>query len=524
MAKRVVRGGAPTTSGETTREKRAEKRLPEVLRSGYDDGMSIPDAPTSILLGRFRRLARRDSHTWQGGIIRWPFWVDSPDGGRPLRPWGALWVTKPDGLVGFKLAELTDEAGPRLAAAALVDLALRHQGQLMGRPGRIEVADAALGAAVVAALGDPGVAVDVVDELTEVNEAVASFVEFQARDSGVPGLLSTKGVTLDDVREFASAAVCFHRAEPWQHLANEDLVAIEMAGLDKAARVAIVMGNGGMQFGMALYPSMAAAEAMLDAGGRPNLRSTYWAMTFSLPEEVPMPDLLLWEGEGLPLATPDSFPVAIGYASGDRVSRPSRALLRNFTAIMSALAETTEAEMDGGRWTKRVSVGGAAAEVTPSLPGLLDHDATAGRARPDPGIRARTTRARGNRSLPARQGVFDHRGGERGDPGAVQRSDHAMPSTASTPAERGVPPADRQGSNNFRGAFRRPRRHSAGPGATSRGPDQASQRQKRQLADAIITEDNSMIANIIRHGMAVHHTRAGRPGRATRPSWLALPA
>jgi tetratricopeptide (TPR) repeat protein len=398
--------------------------------------MPLDHAPTSILLGRFRRLARRDAHTWQGGIIRWPFWIDSPDGGRPIRPWGALWVTKPDGLVGFKLAELGEEPSADLAVAALVDLALRYQGQLMGRPGRIEVVDAALGAAVVAALGDPGVAVDIVPDLSEVKEAVAAFVEFQGRDSGVPGLLATKGLTLDDVRAFASAAVRFHRAEPWQHLANEDLVAIEMAGLDKAARVAIVMGNGGMQFGMATYPSMAAAEAMLAAGGRPDLRSTHWAVTFSLPEEVPMPDLLLWEGEQLPLATPDSFPVAIGYASGDRVSRPSRALLRSFTAIMSALAETTEAEMDGGRWSKRVVVGGADAEITLSLPGLLDEV----RADAERGALPRDLRA--NERVHAEIGRFlrDKEFKSLDEANAVIQARFtgpadAMPSTASTPAE-----------------------------------------------------------------------------------------
>ena len=42
---------------------------------------------------------RRSAHTWRGGIVRMPMWIDSPSGGSRFRPWGAVWVTKLFGLV-----------------------------------------------------------------------------------------------------------------------------------------------------------------------------------------------------------------------------------------------------------------------------------------------------------------------------------------------------------------------------------------------------------------------------------------
>lgn len=104
-----------------------------------------------------------------------PMWIDSPSGGHPFRPWGAVWVTKPDGLVGTELAQSSETPGADSAVTALIELALRYQDRLMGRPGRLEVVDAELGAAVVAALGDPGVAVDVVPELTEVKHVLRAL-------------------------------------------------------------------------------------------------------------------------------------------------------------------------------------------------------------------------------------------------------------------------------------------------------------------------------------------------------------
>jgi len=295
-------------------------------------------------------------------------WVDSPTGGRPTRPTAALWVARPAGLVGMHLLASEGETEVEAAALAVVDLALRHESELMGRPGRVEVTDAVFGAALVAGLGDPDVVVDVVPELRDVKEVLASFVAHEQERSPVPTLMSTDDVTLEDVHEFAAAAERFYRAEPWQYLMNEDVLAVASPGLDKAARYAVVMGNAGMQFGVSFHDSPKAIETFTDDPMRRRGKTTYWAVTFSPPEEMPIPDLMLWEDHALPLAGESAYPVPIGFAPPDRVVRPSRKLLRAFTSVLAALADTSEAEIDTGRWTRPVSSGGRQVDVTLTLP------------------------------------------------------------------------------------------------------------------------------------------------------------
>lgn len=340
-------------------------------------------APSSIRLGRFRRLPRRDTRSWQGGIVRIPTWAESPSGGAPYRPWGAVWVARPEGLVWVNVAESPDRPGAEFAADVLVDLALRYQDQLIGRPGRIEVEDASLGAAVVALLGDPDVAVDVVADLTEVKAFVFELARSEQENSPVPELLSGRGVTVADVREFADAAARFYRAEPWLHLVNDDLLTVQMPGLDRRVRYASVMGNAGLQFGVAFFTSLHDVESISNGTGGLDARRTYWSVTFSRQDETPPADLALWDQEGLALAADGAYPVPLGYGPGDRFTRPTRTLLGQFTAVLTALAESREDEMDGGRWVKHVQTSRGPIDVALTLPHIVEE--TAGSAARSPG-------------------------------------------------------------------------------------------------------------------------------------------
>jgi hypothetical protein len=97
-----------------------------------------------------------------------------------------------------------------------VELALKHQDKLAGRPGCIEVVDAAFGRAIVEYLGDPEVRVDVVPTIDVVNGLMQSFAERDHDGPDVPALLDDPEITVEDVRHFADAARRFWLAEPPQ--------------------------------------------------------------------------------------------------------------------------------------------------------------------------------------------------------------------------------------------------------------------------------------------------------------------
>jgi len=273
-----------------------------------------------------------------------------------------------------------------------------------------------------------------------VLETARGNIEFETYPDEAP---KTVGRVTELVKQHFYDGQRFHRAEPWQLLANEDVLTLEFPGIDKLARAAIVMGNGGMQFGVALYPSREAAEEMIEDDGRLRARSTYWSMTFSLPEEVPMPDGLLWEEENLALANPDAYPLVIGYAPGDRVLRPSHTLLRSLTTIVSALAETSEQEMDTGRWRKIVDVAGDRVEVDLALPGLMEGEDADAATRRAGGARPRLHDPRANERIHSEIGRFleSKAFASLEEANAAMREQFTgrrdvIPSTASTPLER----------------------------------------------------------------------------------------
>lgn len=336
--------------------------------------MPSENRPSSLLRARYRRLPRRISSIWQGGIVRMPMWVAPQSGGTPWRPSGAFWVAGPDGVVHAHLPEEGEAATAAFAADVLAELALRYQDQLAGRPGAIQVLDEAFGRAVADELGDPEIRVEVVTELDEVKAAMRTLVAYEREEPELPSLLEDPEVTVDDVRLFADAARRFYLAEPWQHLTDQDLIVIERPKGDPRARCCVVMGNAGLQYGLAFYASaddyddMAASPLDLDD------ERQYWSVTFDTPDLMPFADHDLWADHGLPLADEARYPLAFGYGPHEAISRPSRRLLAQFETVLSALAHTTEADIDAGRWKKQISGAAGPVQVQLALPDMLDPD------------------------------------------------------------------------------------------------------------------------------------------------------
>ena len=130
---------------------------------------------------------------------------------------------------------------------------------------------------------------------------------------------------------------------------------------------ATVMGNAGLQYGLAFH---ASAKDAAFVGGPAGLdaRKTYWSVTFSRADEIPILDLELWDEDRLPLAGDEAYPLAMGFGPGDRFSRPPRKLLAQMAAVLAALAETSEQDIDSGRWVKTIATGASGTDVILTLP------------------------------------------------------------------------------------------------------------------------------------------------------------
>jgi tetratricopeptide (TPR) repeat protein len=322
---------------------------------------------SSLLLARFARLPRRSKDTWQGGLVRMPTWVDGPDGA-PYRPWGGVWVSLETGLANAKLGTST-EADTALALDALLELGFKFA---QTRPSAIEVADQALGEEIARALGDPELRVTVAPRLDAV-KAMLRQMSVEVDGEPPPAALDRKGVTVERMRAFAAAARDFYAAAPWRHLSDEDLIQVEAPSVGKAFRHLTVLGRAGQTFGLGFFRSeedfeqLQASpdpETFLEGGGR-------WTVIFDPPWNTPFSDLDLWEEHGFPLAADEAYPMAASFGASGQIRRPDARELADIETILLALARSTEAEIDQGRWSHEVVAHDGPRRVTLAIPELL---------------------------------------------------------------------------------------------------------------------------------------------------------
>ena len=161
------------------------------------------------MIERFKRLPRRTHDVWQGGLVRARTWVEDPDG-RVRRPWAAVWVSSATGMINMALAE-SERSPTRMWRCRFWPISGRNSRAVAPLASRW--LDAALGAQLVEALGDPELAVTVRQGPAGGRPRLARGATLTGggRVPTCPSALDARGVTVERMRAFADAALEFYR-------------------------------------------------------------------------------------------------------------------------------------------------------------------------------------------------------------------------------------------------------------------------------------------------------------------------
>jgi tetratricopeptide (TPR) repeat protein len=334
--------------------------------------MTIP-IPLPIALGRFKQLPQRSNEVWQGALVKLPTWIDNPQdpNGSPYRPTGALWVSVRTGLLHLAFAEKGHAGTADLALQALIEFGLKESKTLTGRPSTIEVRDPALKDALSASMSALNTSVALVEELPAVAGALRSLETAAGDGRRHPGVLEGTGVTTDQLRGFADAAASFFQAAPWRHLTNEDLIVVKATQIPKSMRHVCVLGNAGEQFGVAFFESRQAFERIYSNSG-PYLPKRAVGVTFGPVDDLPFSDVDAWEALNLAVAGPRAYPLAADLASDGTMRRMNPGELTAAEALLRALAQTTEDQLDAGSWRQEVETSANIVTMEVTLPHLLE--------------------------------------------------------------------------------------------------------------------------------------------------------
>jgi tetratricopeptide (TPR) repeat protein len=102
-----------------------------------------------------------------------------------------------------------------------------------------------------------------------------------------------------------------------------------------------------------------------------------WAVTFYDPWDLPVAEHDVWLDEELATDPDGRIPTAVQLGPKRRVRRASPKMLAFFEGFFLALAETTEDELDSGRWQKTVETSQGKLRLGLSLPDILSPPAPA---------------------------------------------------------------------------------------------------------------------------------------------------
>lgn len=322
---------------------------------------------------RLKRLPQRTKETWQGGLTKLPMWVQEREQ-EPYRPWIAGWISIKTKLIHTTGPKTPQEKSFEMALSALADFACNEE--LAGyRPGKIEVKNSALAEHLGGLLAEAGITVEQRKKLFTFDQMIADMAEEVGGHPLVPNALDVKGVTVESMWAFADAASQYYQAKPWQHLGDKDLIEVESPFVDASLRYLTVLGAGGTTFGLGFFDSVSQFESLFEQKNHASLATDqHWSVFFGPITELPFGDADLWEDYGLPVAEKNAYPTAICWEPKLKQRRPGPDVLAFLEGLMRVLAETTEDEMDSGRWRKTISTSKGKTEFVLSLPDLLNPD------------------------------------------------------------------------------------------------------------------------------------------------------
>ena len=199
--------------------------------------------------------------TWGVSVQQLRIWITPPDE-PPSRPYliMVLDLTR-DFLMG---ENLLDHAPTPDEVREVIFKTIAKPAKATGRPHRpskILFADPMVIEALAPALTHIGITCETGD-LSIIQPVIRDLEKHMRGGEEHPGLLSGAGVTPGMAASFFAAAAEFYRAAPWVQLRNEDAFAIRFPANGGRTRIAVTMGNSGVEYGLAVYNDWADIEKL----------------------------------------------------------------------------------------------------------------------------------------------------------------------------------------------------------------------------------------------------------------------
>lgn len=292
---------------------------------------------------RIQKLPQRAEEVWQGGSTCLRTWV-TPPGEEPYRPWLVLWVSATDSLV---LGQIIEETEPTLQQVwdSLIQAMRRPLAGSPHRPAEVQVRSPDLAASLREPLLALGIRCVCCGELGEFDHILTELERAIGGGEAVPGHLSVPGVTAALVGSLFQAAAEFYRRAPWRYISDRVPIAVQTSDWSEEPWYAVVMGQGGLTYGLALHQSLELLKRMYWgelSDAQAGLAMEALSLTFGDITEMSFEDLEALEENGWEVAGPEAFPFFYRIDPGLAARRPLPQEIDLMEACLRALPDFIE--------------------------------------------------------------------------------------------------------------------------------------------------------------------------------------
>lgn len=310
----------------------------------------------------------QSSDQWLIGIAQLRIWITPPDE-TPHRPWLIIVLSREKGII--RASNLVPNEPTPAQVRDVLFQAMRNPPREIAKPARpqaIAIARPFDVSGLLSLIRAEDLELDVYEiELPpQFTEMIADLEEQLRGGPEHPGYLSVKGVTPELVGGLFAAAAEFYHAAPWVKLNNSQVLALRHPA-ESDYRYAIVMGNGGVEYGVMMLLRWEDVRRQFLGDDDPmeqipkgGLQSIF----YDTIDKVPVADLEAMEKYGWTVAAPDAYPIAWIVDRKGRPRRPSRQDLEWYEAALRAIPIIVRDELkpNAQGHTRRLS---ATAEYAP---------------------------------------------------------------------------------------------------------------------------------------------------------------
>lgn len=208
------------------------------------------------------------------------------------------------------------------------------------RPARIVLDDQELVRMLTPELADIGVRCDYAPSLAVINAALSELAAHLNQGQERPAVLSVPGVTLPLFADLCAAAAEFYQRAPWRWMDNLATIEVRYPATGPA-RYLVIMGFGGQEFGLALYPTLDDLRWQISGLEPPAIyeKLTAASLMFEEADALAFEDLDTIEKYGWPVAGPRAYPLLMRVTPPAQVSVPSAEEIALFATALRTLPD-----------------------------------------------------------------------------------------------------------------------------------------------------------------------------------------